>query len=476
MLGLVLYARDWLEDRLDRKEPVAINTVVTHKRPHLDELWAIALFTWFGEMFFPGIRNATRRYEGKPKNVDGLERLTHGELCVGVGRHIFDEHPKPNDMKCCANLVRDYLDKAFGNAREVIRKITAQVRYLDRTSNAHTFALSSLIKEWWQLHEGEDEYVLDRAKRLLQAIYNYELGKIEKQPATFALSSLANAIEEECRDEGTLKVPGVQSYLKYLREFRLDDKQVRMMDIGYVFYAMMMTKHRSLQSRVFAVAKSISRDVVRSALEYHEQDLILTPQLKRRFLKNLSDEAAKLLGVAERKVHLISLQTDDRHWAKIARRRGGDITVIGNSRRHIQVFTKKEKNKHGHGKPFTSLAPFVGKWRKEDMVARGLSVPDKPDSYWEQAGEIPESPIYYQQTETGESAYLGTNQGYDEAPPSPLSRLRVSVLAIAYVTIMPSEIFHAPLIDLVEPGNPYTQYDDPEELNTEEDGSSATIH
>jgi len=94
-----------------------IKSLVTHRFPHLDEIFAIWLLKNFGGERFEGIANATIEYwESGGVTPDGRtaeEWEADGYLLVGVGGGRFDEHPtatqERKDGDCAATLVAKYM-------------------------------------------------------------------------------------------------------------------------------------------------------------------------------------------------------------------------------------------------------------------------------------------------------------------------------------------------------------------------------
>lgn len=100
--------------------PYPIHEVVTHERPHLDELVALLMLMWFGDDHFPGVARVINdghiSYISNNQPEGGLsaaEWLERGRLYVGTGYGIFDEHqPAGNGEQiktCCSQLVAEYL-------------------------------------------------------------------------------------------------------------------------------------------------------------------------------------------------------------------------------------------------------------------------------------------------------------------------------------------------------------------------------
>lgn len=83
--------------------------VVTHERPHLDEIFAFWLLRKYGEKFFPGISSAQLEFVQNGPNL----QLPDNVIALGVGGGMFDEHPSHNGERkreeCAATLVAKFL-------------------------------------------------------------------------------------------------------------------------------------------------------------------------------------------------------------------------------------------------------------------------------------------------------------------------------------------------------------------------------
>lgn len=97
---------------------IKIHTIITHTRPHIDEIFAIWLLRKFGEAMFPGI--STAKIEYRSINIGLLDDKTakqwveEGILLLGIGKGRFDEHPGIGTTEkrgnCCATLIAKALD------------------------------------------------------------------------------------------------------------------------------------------------------------------------------------------------------------------------------------------------------------------------------------------------------------------------------------------------------------------------------
>lgn len=94
-------------------KPVRIHTIITHVRPHIDEIFAIWLLRKFGEFLFLGISTTKIEYRstgpGLLDDKTAKQWLEEGVLLVGIGKGRLDEHSgfgtteKKGD--CCTTLV-----------------------------------------------------------------------------------------------------------------------------------------------------------------------------------------------------------------------------------------------------------------------------------------------------------------------------------------------------------------------------------
>jgi hypothetical protein len=143
--------------------PVEFNEIVTHERPHLDEIVAIWLLRRFGETRFPGVSRARVSYatvvRGGP---DAMESEARGILMLGIGGGRFDEHPTLDQERkteeCCATLV----------AREVgvlddpsLQKILKFVKSRDLEGNSTPFDLSYMVKLLYRHFPDNPEKVIE---------------------------------------------------------------------------------------------------------------------------------------------------------------------------------------------------------------------------------------------------------------------------------------------------------------------------
>ncbi len=159
-------------------QPIPIHTLVTHHRPHLDELFAVWLLRNFGERHFPGVSKAktvyvdagTPTFLGQP--ADQLER--DGCLMLGVGQGRFDEHRDGEsgrqDCECCSTLVAKHLGIDTDPALE---KLLRYVLNADSKGAGQPFDLVGVIQAAYaDLSENRYELVYNWAAMAFRAKYS----------------------------------------------------------------------------------------------------------------------------------------------------------------------------------------------------------------------------------------------------------------------------------------------------------------
>ncbi|KKQ77548.1 MAG: hypothetical protein A3A96_02355 [Candidatus Zambryskibacteria bacterium RIFCSPLOWO2_01_FULL_39_39] len=125
--------------------------IITHPRPHLDEIVAIFLLSLYGEEKYPGIRDAITNRKIFACRVEDLEATAEGYeqsgyIMLGVGGGRYDEHGVNGESRkkgdCCATLVAK--DLGVDKLRE-LSKILKFVTGGDLNGNSQPFDLSALV-------------------------------------------------------------------------------------------------------------------------------------------------------------------------------------------------------------------------------------------------------------------------------------------------------------------------------------------
>lgn len=156
------------------------NTLVTHKRPHIDEILAITLLKKFGKEMFPGIQEAKIVFWENGNQLphgcspEEYEKNEHA-LLIGIGGGRFDEHPVNGDSKdeeCAATLVA----KALGIDEDpTLEKILKFVLNSDVKGVKQPFDLAYLTDLLHREHPDEPERVIQWVFFALEAKYHEQL-------------------------------------------------------------------------------------------------------------------------------------------------------------------------------------------------------------------------------------------------------------------------------------------------------------
>ena len=130
-----------------------VRVIVTHHRPHLDEIVSIWILRKFGESTFPGVSTAKVEYWSTGgATIDGRtpeEWEADGYILIGVGRGRFDEHCDTTQIaerqngECAATLVAKALGVYEDPALEGILKYTLSN---DSKGSSGPFEIASIVQ------------------------------------------------------------------------------------------------------------------------------------------------------------------------------------------------------------------------------------------------------------------------------------------------------------------------------------------
>ena len=134
-----------------------IHTIVTHPRPHLDELVGIVLLRICGTTRYEGIEDAEIKFcsaDTTPEGKSWKQLQKEGILLIGIGGGIFDEHPtldkERKEGECAATLVAKHLnilDEPW--LAKLLKYVTAN----DTKGGTSPFDLAAMInrynKQWF---------------------------------------------------------------------------------------------------------------------------------------------------------------------------------------------------------------------------------------------------------------------------------------------------------------------------------------
>lgn len=161
-----------------------MKTLVTHIRPHLDDICAL----WLLVRHLPEAKDA--RIEFVPTDVNGGPRRDDAEtICVGVGRGKFDEH-KGDLGDCATTLVyKEIVRVAPPDARQqaALKKIVDWVFSTDtgklKGMPYQQFALPAVFDGYFDTH-GRDSLAMTMfGFELLDSLLQAQRGEVEVEEA-----------------------------------------------------------------------------------------------------------------------------------------------------------------------------------------------------------------------------------------------------------------------------------------------------
>ena len=159
---------------------VFFKSILTHERPHLDEIVAIWLLRKFGEQRFPGIAAATVTFTSLRKLAEaGLKPEDYeakGTLLLGVGGGRFDEHPTMEEGRKAGDCATTLVAKELGiNDDPSLAKILRFVRAADVDGSASPFDISYVVKLLHARHPDDPNRVIEWALVAIEAKYQEQL-------------------------------------------------------------------------------------------------------------------------------------------------------------------------------------------------------------------------------------------------------------------------------------------------------------
>jgi len=155
-------------------------SILTHERPHLDEIVAIWLLRKFGEQRFPGISAAGVTFTSIRKLAEaGLrpeDYEAQGILLLGTGGGRFDEHPTMEAERKAGDCATTLVAKELGvNDDPSLAKILRFVRAADVEGNASPFDISYVVKLLHARHPDDPHRVIEWALVGIEAKYQEQL-------------------------------------------------------------------------------------------------------------------------------------------------------------------------------------------------------------------------------------------------------------------------------------------------------------
>ena len=159
---------------------MVFKNILTHERPHLDEIVAIWLLRKFGEQRFPGISTAAVTFTSIRRLAEaGLkpeEYETQGTLLLGIGGGRLDEHPTMDEGRKAGDCATTLVAKELGVSDDPsLAKILRFVRAADVEGNASPFDISYVVKLLHAKHPDDPNRAMEWALVAIEAKYQEQL-------------------------------------------------------------------------------------------------------------------------------------------------------------------------------------------------------------------------------------------------------------------------------------------------------------
>lgn len=199
-----------------------VKGIVTHERPHIDEICALWLLKRFGGEKFPGVAEAPVSFWATGGEApDGLKAEMYEEqgfLLIGVGGGRFDEHPRPGQPakknECATTLVAKELGVDDDPALERIVKFVINA---DLRGAGNPFDLSCLVKTLYHIYPDRPAEVMNWAMIALDAKHKEQMEFLTATREEFQKS--AQIEEVQGPNNRTIKVATVVSDNEQMNRF-----------------------------------------------------------------------------------------------------------------------------------------------------------------------------------------------------------------------------------------------------------------
>ncbi len=198
------------------------HTLVTHERPHFDEIVAFWLLRKFGETIFLGISTAKVVFwatgGGTPDGRSAEEWERDGFLPIGIGGGRFDEHPSTGNGRkegeCAATLVAKAIGVHENPALELLLKYVLDN---DTKGAGHPMDIAHLATLLYQLYPDNPEKVMEWVTEGIETKYREQLdfwiGTREEY------ERVAETEEIACLEDRTLQMVTVVSDSEQMNKF-----------------------------------------------------------------------------------------------------------------------------------------------------------------------------------------------------------------------------------------------------------------
>lgn len=183
-----------------------VDCIAIHHRAHIDEFVAGCIATSYGEIFFPGIREAKMVFmDSGTLATDQKSALAYlseeKTLLIGLGDSPFNEHRTPTRGRIKAECATSLTAILLGVDREQhLAQLLNYTRKTDTTSRG-IFELSSLIKLRWRRHRDEPRRVIEWVMEIIRDIVDDQLDFWEDTGREFEEKACLHSLEYYGREK-----------------------------------------------------------------------------------------------------------------------------------------------------------------------------------------------------------------------------------------------------------------------------------
>lgn len=217
-------------------EKISANKLVTHARPHLDDVAAL----WLLQRFHPDFADLPIEFIAISPNA--ASEIPETALAVGIGRGRFDEH-KGDIGECAASLVWKWLVEQPEVELTSLRKIALSrmvewVRQEDLGQLNHVdwreWSIVTPIENYWSVASGDNHQVYELGAKILDGtvVYFEGLAQLDEDWKThvefdtrwgkaIALTSSAAGVSQRVYGSGAVLVVQIDAQ-NGARQFRAD--------------------------------------------------------------------------------------------------------------------------------------------------------------------------------------------------------------------------------------------------------------
>jgi len=312
----------------------AIQHVVTHTAPHLDEVASLQLFQkGYGERLFPGSTEAASRVlftEGMQQKddtfYDSIKMMPIG--CVpGTRFNDKDKDGRRIPAVCTTTKVMEYLNL---NEDKVLKRIADDVLRCDTEPGVKNTELAELIKMGHRRVK-DDTIMLKWATALLDAVHSQ---------LTFGFAPIGRrTLQTEfdrLLDAGRFPDDRVRGKLANMVKESMERKDESIMELSFI------------ADCLFRTSNPDAGDLIQFALDHiYEDQLMFWQAVEECRQSNDRHVIRSFDGERPRDLRVLFVKSDNQNIIRASRHReagGAGVTIIRNSKGNVTVFTDRQRS------------------------------------------------------------------------------------------------------------------------------------